>query len=205
MKKFIGAMAAATAFAGMAMAPAMANTITFVEGGTTNVAQIDCNDDDDMTVDCLGIVGGSLTVVMNAVTGGTMGMLDASAPFTAEVYDIGNNNESNEAAALNALAGTSFTGADATRTDAGGVGMLNFSTMAEWIVIATGAGQIFIHNETGGAMALNIDFSQFAGTGGGLSHYTEFGTVVPVPGALWLMGAGLAGLGFASRKKRKAA
>lgn len=37
-----------------------------------------------------------------------------------------------------------------------------------------------------------------------LSNINFYGMDVPIPGAIWLMGAGLAGLGFAGRKKKKA-
>lgn len=195
------AAAGAAAFA-LSVGSAVANTVTL--GGA---AAIECNDDDDLTVGCLGMTGGSLSLSMNMVTGGTPGTLDDMSPFSAEIYTIGANSEENEIAALNVLAGASFTVADAVRTMAGDVssdgGMTaSFSTLAQWVILKVGAGTIFIKNTTGGAMALNIDFSQI-GMAGGLSHYTEVGQI-PIPAAIWLMGAGLAGLGFASRRKKAA-
>lgn len=201
MKRILRIAAAGAAMFAFSAGSAFANTVTF-SGGS---AQIECNDANDAVVDCLGIVGGSLTLSMNMVTGGTAGSLDNTAPFSADVYNIGANNEANEIAALNVLAGTSFTTDDITTTDGGGVSALSFTTFAEWVIIKVGAGLVFIQNTTGGAMELNVDFSQL-GMAGGISHYAEVGGVeVPIPGALWLMGAGLAGLGFAGRKKRKAA
>lgn len=81
---------------------------------------------------------------------------------------------------------------------------LTFSTVAAWIGLKLGAGTFFLQN-TSGPVTLLITFlkaSGPAGAGGGFSHYTEFGNAVPIPGAIWLMGAGLAGLGFANRKKK---
>lgn len=201
MKSLISILAA-SALASVSMFGAASANVVNLSG----VAEIECNDADDATVGCLGIVGGSLIVTNpgNQVTGGTAGSLDDTAPFTADVFGIGNNSEGNEATALNILAGTSFSAADATRTDTGGAGAIVFSTFAEYLVIATGAGQFFLRNTSGGE--LTIDFAQFAGQGGGLSHFTEFGLVseVPLPAAAWLMIAGIGGLGFAGRKKKSA-
>lgn len=198
MKKLI--FAAASVLGAVVMTPAHANVVTI--GPST--AQIACQDTDDLTIDCVGMTGGSLTVVMNETTGGTAGSLDNSSPFTADLYDPGKDSEANEIAALNVLAGTSYVEGDAVRTDAGGVSALSFSSLAEWVIIKMGAGTVFIKNVSPGIMALNIDFSQL-GSAGGISHYTEVGfSQVPVPGAIWLMGAGLAGLGFAGRKKKAA-
>lgn len=179
------------ALAGMAFVPAAANVVTL-----GSAAEIECNDDDDATVGCLGIVGGTVA------DDGMAGSLDDTAPFTADLYDLDNNSEATQALALNALAGTSFDGSDGVRTEVGDQETFTFTTLAEWVVLKLGAGVAFIQNTTGGA--LDIDFSAFAGEGGGLGNYTEFGSVeaIPVPGALWLMAAGIAGLGFANRRKK---
>lgn len=116
----------------------------------------------------------------------------------ADPYEGQPASESDEVSRLNILAGTSFTSADATRTDgSGGDDMI--STLAEYIVLKIGNQALFIKNTSGGL--LEIAWDAFAGAGAGLSHYTEFGEI-PIPGAVWLMGAGLAGIGFASRKKK---
>ena len=75
-----------------------------------------------------------------------------------------------------------------------------FTTTAEYIVLKLGNESVFIANLTGGLLTINISglTSSF-----GLSHVSEYG-VVPVPGAIWLMMAGLAGLGFSTRKKKVA-
>lgn len=184
--KFIGVgMAALIAMA----APAFANPIT-VGGG---IATVTC------TPSCAGITGGSLTSTSQGSATGTAGALSGSS---ADLYDVSPDNPATEAAALNVLAGTSFTAG--VQTDTGGVDSLSFTTTAAWIVLKLGAGTFFLQN-TSGAITLTIDFlkaSGPAGAGGGFSHYTEFGNAIPIPGALWLMGAGLAGLGFANRRKK---
>ncbi len=155
---------------------------------------------------CDAIIGGSIvTGAMNRVDVGlsSAGTLSST---NADVYDIGANNEENEITALNVLAGTSFVVADADKTnsppaDMGTTTQWTIDTLAAWVIIKIGAGHLFIENDTGGA--LSIVFSGI-GTAGGVSHYTEVGgTVIPIPGAIWLMIAGLAGLGGLSTKSKK--
>lgn len=193
MTKILGFAAGIAALAGMTFTPAAANVVTLGDA-----AQIECNDDDDATVGCLGVVGGTVE------DDGMMGSLDNTAPFTADLYDLDNNSEATQAAALNALVGTSFSGTDGVRTETGGQEMFSFTTLAAWVVIKLGAGVAFIQNTTGGA--LDIDFSAIEGQGGGISNYTEFGRakIIPLPGSLWLLIAGLAGLGVAARQRKKA-
>jgi hypothetical protein len=145
---------------------------------------------------CQGMVGGSLTVSGNAVTGGSAGSFSNTL---ADLYSIGKSDEANEAAALNVLAGTNFTGTDGVRTPGSG-GDMTFSTLALYVVMKLGNEWIFIKNLTGGS--LTVAYDAVGGGGFGLSHFTEFGAPqVPLPAAVWLMGAGLAGLGAASRRK----
>jgi len=133
------------------------------------------------------------------VTGGTAGSLSGSM---ADLYNYSPSDPVNEAKALNILAGTNF--ATGIQTDAGGVDTLSFSTVSQWVALKLGAGTFFLQNN-GGPVTLLITYlkaSGKTGAGGGFSHYTEFGNEIPIPGAIWLMGAGLAGLGFSARKKR---
>lgn len=186
--KIIGAAVASL----MALAaPAFANTLT-IGGG---IATVTC------TPSCAGIIGGSVTSAPSqGVTGGSLGSLSATA---AALYNYNPSNPATEADALNVLAGTNF--ATGVRTDAGGVNTLTFSTVAQWIGLKLGAGTFFLQN-TSGPVTLFITYLKSAGragAGGGFSHYTEFGSnPIPVPGAIWLMGAGLAGLALTKRKKK---
>lgn len=181
---------AAAAFVAMAAQSAFASTLT-IGGG---VASVSC------TPSCAGIIGGSVTYSPSlGVTGGTAGSTSGSA---ADLYDFVPSDAANEAKALNVLAGTNFT--SGVQTDMGGVSTATFSTVASWIALKIGNSHFFLQN-TAGPVTLFITYLQSsgrAGAGAGLSHITEFGNEVPVPGAIWLMGAGLAGLGFANRKKR---
>jgi hypothetical protein len=196
MKKFLitalsGAMAVAAS-----IGVASANTIT-INGG---FGTITCNGADAGA--CEAIFGGSLIVTVpggNQVTGGSLGSFSATM---ADVYNSGNANEANEATAFNTLAGTSFLEADATKTD--GDPSPIFTTLSEYFLLKLGNMTVFLRNTSGGA--LDVVYTEAKGMGAGLSHYTEFGEVpeIPIPGAIWLMGIGLAGLG-AARRKGKAA
>jgi hypothetical protein len=63
----------------------------------------------------------------------------------------------------------------------------------------------------GGSGFLNgpsLFYAQFTGTGGGTSGYSgNISTVsaVPVPGAVWLFGSGIVGLGLLAKRRRKTA
>lgn len=115
-------------------------------------------------------------------------------------YDGQPSSETDEANRLNILTGgaTSFTMADATRDESPS---LSFSTFAEYIVLKLGNMAVFLKNTSGGELTITLSD---LGRGFGLSHVTEFGEVdpIPIPGAVWLMLAGIAGLGAASRKKK---
>jgi hypothetical protein len=109
---------------------------------------------------------------------------------------------------LNTLAGTSFAGTggpfDGNQITVNGGSDASpdstFMSLALWIVMKIGNDVIFIRNNTPGQ--LTIAYDSTPGQGSGLSNYSEFGNAIPVPGALWLMGAGLAGLGFARSRKK---
>lgn len=189
--KSLGVVAAA-AFA-FAATPAFANSLT-IGGG---IATVTCSPS------CAGIIGGSITSSSQGAAAGTIG---TTSTTNAALYSFNPSSPATEAAVLNVLAGTNFsTGA---QTDTAGASSITFNTVAQWLTLKIGNQHFFLRN-TAGAVTLAINYvkaSGKAGAGGGLSHYTEFGsnTPVPIPGALWLMGAGLAGLGFALRGKKNA-
>lgn len=177
---------AGVAFAAVAAQPASANVVTIGSG----TAAVTC------TPNCEGFIAGGAP---NFPTGA-----GALSSTNAAVYAVLPADEATQASALSLLSGETFVGADGAKTTPGGgdVEVLSFNTLAAYVAVKLGVGTFFIKNTSGGE--LTIDFLKTAGpggAGGGLSHYTEFGNEIPIPGALWLMGAGLAGLGFARRRK----
>ncbi len=187
--RFVGLVAAAAAMSLAAVTSASANMITV--GGT---AMITC------TPSCQAIVGGSIVDTKMGPGGvtGTAGMLST---MSADRYEFNPDSPEETATALNILAGTMFTTGDRDDTlGAGADDAFSFTTAALWIAMKLGNTQIFLFNNSGGD--LTIDWDRKGLRGAGLSNITEFGeTVIPVPGAIWLMGAGLAGLGFTRRRK----
>ncbi len=187
------ASAAAVAF--LALAPASANVIT-VAGGNG-------------TITCTGAVEPACLAFSGGASGGLgtepdgAGLLIDGSPITevAWYYDGTPSSEAAEADRLNILTGglTSFDMSDATRDESPS---LMFSTFAEYVVLKLGNVAVFLHNNTGGELTISLSD---LGRGFGLSHVTEFGEVepIPIPGAIWLMGAGIAGLGFAGRRKKR--
>lgn len=185
--RILGATLALTA---LSTGAAFANTISLGGG----VASITC------TPDCKAFTGAGS---VGFPTG--LGTLSSSIGAS---YDI-HPSDASEQLAVNTLTGGSF--GVGTKTDAGGAGAKSFDTTAQYILLKIGNGpgglsrSFVIANFLGGA--LNISYQQAAGRqgqGGGLSHYSEFaGAEVPVPGAFWIMGAGIAGIAFASGRKKR--
>jgi hypothetical protein len=190
MMRFKTVIAGFAAGVVLAATSATANTITINGGAGT----FSCNG---------GAAGACLAFVGGGSPGSPTGLGTLSSTNADEYLGVP-ASASAEAARLNLLAGTSFSGTgalyDGNQTNGGG-GDLTFSTLATWIVLKIGSDNVFIRNCTNGL--LTIAFDAFSGQGSGLSHYSEFGapSQVPLPAAVWLMGAGLAGLGFAGRKK----
>lgn len=179
-------IAAVAALSFAAVTSASANIIT-IDG----VATVTC------TTSCQGIVGGSITDMMGPGLTGTPGML---SNMTADRYSFNPDSPEETALALNALAGTSFMTGARTNVPGSGEDMFSFTTSALWIALKLANTQIFLFNNSGGELTIEWDRSGLRAAG--LSNFTEFGeTVIPVPGAIWLMGAGLAGLGFTRRRK----
>ncbi|NNE39823.1 MAG: hypothetical protein HKN14_02765 [Marinicaulis sp.] len=193
MKKLIfGAMIGAIAMAGTASA----NIIT-VSGSDPDGA----GPDEPITIDCApsceAFTGAGGVDWGGAVVDPTG--LGTPSMTLADVYDGAPAGVADELMDINTLAGTSFTAADYSKDDTSPPSM--FTTMAAYIGLKLGPDVIYLINTSGGALMITVDTGDVRGSG--LSHITEFGEVeIPVPGAIWLMVAGIAGLGFSSRKKK---
>jgi len=183
MKRLFSIVAAGAAAIASTFGIASANVIT-VAGST---ATITC------TASCEAFTFGAPAL---GAEPNELGILSGS---DAWYYDGTPSSESDEATRLNTLAGTSFSMADATRDETPAT---SFSTLAAYVVLKLGNVGVYLKNTSGGM--LNISYVSAPSLG--LSHYTEFGDVevpeVPIPGAIWIMGMGLAGLGAARRKKK---
>lgn len=165
---------------------ASANVIT-VGGGTATVT---------CTPNCEAFTGGSPNAQGDPTTAGAL------SNSVADLYDGVPSNEADEAEKLSILIGSPglFTSSDGDKTEPP---VNPFSTFAEYVVLKLANTRVYLKNTSGGELTIWYNQNNDS-KAGGLSHTTEFGNVVPVPGALWMMGAGLAGLGFAGRKKKKA-
>lgn len=184
MKSKIIAAAVAAVGAALLAQPAFANVIT-VAG---RPATITC------TPSCEAFTGGSPDAEGDPTTAGVL------SGTGADLYDGQPSNEGDEAEKLSILIGSPglFTSADGDKTEPP---VNPFTTLAEFIILKLGDERVYIKNTSGGELL--IAYAQNGASGLGLSHTTEFGQI-PLPGAMWLMGAGLAGLGFAGRRKKKA-
>lgn len=182
-----------------------ASALASIGAASANVIQIA---DNSGTITCSGGVDPACLAFAFGASGGLgtepdgAGTLIDGNPNTevAWYYDGVPSSESHEASRLNILSGgaTSFTMADAVRDNAPS---MSFSTLAEYVVLKLGNMAVFIKNNTGGELMISLSNLAMSF---GLSHVTEFGQVsdIPIPGAIWLMIAGIAGLGAAGRKKK---
>jgi len=190
MIRFLKATAIGAAGLTAMFSAASANTVSIADG----LGTIDCS------TSCEAFTLGALALGAEPTAAGLLTSTDAW------YYDGTPSNEAHEADRLSILISGAtgvFSGTDGTQIGGSG-GSDMFSTLAEYIVMKIGNVSVFVKNTSGGM--LTIDYTSTSGAGSGLSHYTEFGGVsdVPVPGAIWLMIAGIAGLTGASRKNKAA-
>ena len=171
--------------------------------------RVDC--DGSAAQECRGFVGGNLVLSTRGqprVVGGSPAGLSDTA---ANIYSIGSNSPENEAQALDFL----IDGVDndefvtGNQVDTRGVASLSFQTSAQYLAIKVGLGHFFL--ELAGPGPINLFYTadgnndSRAQSGGGFSHYTEFGqlSAVPVPAAGLLLVSALGGMGFAARRRRR--
>lgn len=210
IKNFVTGIAAAAAvsvWGGFAAASTAIPTSTISFSGTSGPATVTCT-----AGGCQAFSGaGSFTLDGKGqvkITNGPSGTLGD----TATGYDIGNANPATEAQALdfliNGIDDNEFVEADATKTNGSGVDSKTFTSSAEYIVFKLGGGTRSFFLKLLGDGPIELSFAKNGSTGGGLSHYTEFGerpsSPVPVPAAGFLLLTGLGGLGLMRRRRRAA-
>ncbi len=123
----------------------------------------------------------------------------AFSPTRADMRTVHPPSAANELAFVNSVVPETFI--SGIKTDDPG----NFTSNALYILFKIGGGNTFATTlimNTAGAVQ-SYSYIPVAGTGSGLSHINEFG-VIPIPAAGVLLISALAGLGFASRRRRKA-
>lgn len=194
-KQFVVGMIAAAVIT----APASAAIIS-IKNGSTTVATVTCTAAGVAAPECQGVSGSPV---------GAFGV-------NAQAYSVTPANAESMAAFLNGLVGTTFTTgvrtnlvpADDTQDGVMDNDILEFTftTEAAYFALKHGAATTFYKN-LAGLVTLTVFFDRAngpTGAGFGLSNITEFGSTpeVPLPAAGWLMIAGVAGLGFAARRKK---
>ncbi|WP_210879734.1 VPLPA-CTERM sorting domain-containing protein [Roseovarius autotrophicus] len=124
------------------------------------------------------------------------------------LFSVGNSAQA-EADWVNANTGSDFSKDEGFKTELSGTQNgddFTFSTDALFILLKIGRDPetTLVKNLSGGLLELR--WESLPGQGAGLSHYTEFGVApIPVPAAGILLLTALGGLGFAARRRRKAA
>jgi len=171
----------------LSVSAALANTITI---GST-AATITCS------ATCSAFIGAGGTDAPPSVDGTPSGPGTLSA-MLAQLYDGTPANQTNERARLATLLGLANPVSLGNRTELGATA--SFASGALYIVLKVGQNDVFIVNTSGGVQSFT--YNQNGAQALGLSGVNTYGIApVPVPAAVWLMGAGLAGLGFAGRRR----
>ena len=187
MTRLSASIAAALALS-VTASGASAATLTFFDDAANETGA-------QFTLDCVGCEG-----LVN-----TPGVYSASK---GQMFTVHPPNDANEAAfvSANTVPLETFTGADKTDFNPGE--LVTFNTVAAYVLFKIGGGNTLatalIRNISGGE--IEITFTKLAGSNG-LSHINEFGTsttAIPLPAAGWLLLTGLAGLGFAARRRKAA-
>lgn len=178
MNRFI--IAAVAASAALSATAASANTVSITGGGS-----LSCNG--SAVTGCVGLTGAGSPAQPTGL--GTV------STTTADRYAGNPPQASAVAGRLNTLAGTSFTGTGVGFNGADIGNATTFSTLAQWVVLRIGNDNVFFRNDTNGLVTVALSGIT------GLNQVRVFGEV-PLPAAGWIMAAGLAGLGFAGRRKR---
>lgn len=179
IRNFAVAVAAATALAASA---ASANTVAITGGGS-----LSCNG--SAIGACVGITGGGAPAAPSGP-----GTLSAT---TADRYVGTPATAAATAARLNTLAGTSFTGTGVGFNGADIGNATTFTTLAQYVVLRIGNDNVFLQNSAGAAVTYILSGIT------GLNAVRVFGEV-PLPGAAWLMLAGLGGLAAARGRRKQA-
>lgn len=153
------------------------------------------------TIEALGGPTGNEELTCNGAAGGAcLGFLGDPATLSAAQatgYDVSPSSPANEMAFLNGL--LADVGEPAVsfvdKTDMAGMG---FTTRRQYFSVKQGDKTWYFKNTAGAAVTTEWGPNDF-------SHYTEYGAVVPLPGAVWLLGSALLGLvGFARHSSKTA-
>ena len=168
MKRSVSFLALAAAF--VLSGAAQANTVSISQIGT------------------LSDLGVSVTFLGYTAPG----VLDSTPPYEANATTVSPANPQTLVPIANSYFGTSFGTTDEHRTAiVGGPLSLVLDIETLYFSLTLGGNQTaFFQNQTGGA--LHLTYTGLRGGGNGVSHYSEYGAALAVPGPI--VGAGLPGL-----------
>jgi hypothetical protein len=133
------------------------------------------------------------------------GTLDSTAPYTAVTTTVNPADAGTLVPIANSYFGTAFVSSDEHRTDGGSASNLVLDIDTTYFSLTLGQNQTaFFKNQSGGELLLTYHAT---GTAAGVSHYSEYGSALAVPGPI--VGAGLPGLvmafgGLLAWRRRKA-